>query len=195
MKLPILFTLLLCTTLFTSCKQDKKETKKNPEQSQTEITSKPSKKTLSPHTSTMAMIGDAHIHINYSSPGVRDRIIFGGLLAYDQVWQAGAHKATWIETNKDLIIDGKVLTAGKYGFFTIPSKDEWTIIFNSNWDQHGKDEYDEKDDVLRFKVLPRVSDKITEHLEYKVDKINDKEGTISLAWEKVLVSFNFKLKQ
>ncbi|GAL00527.1 hypothetical protein JCM19314_2135 [Nonlabens ulvanivorans] len=38
----------------------------------------------------MAMIGDAHIHIDYSSPGVRDRIIFGGLLAYDQVWQAGA---------------------------------------------------------------------------------------------------------
>ena len=45
---------------------------------------------------------------------------------------------------------------GKYGFFTIPSKDEWIIIFNSNWDQHGKDEYDEKDDVLRFAVTPET---------------------------------------
>ena len=195
MRLHIPFSLLLCTLLFVSCKQEKKETKTIIEQSKTKISTKSPKKVLSPHTSTMEMVGDTHIHIDYSSPGVRDRIVFGGLLSYDQVWQAGAHKATWIETNKDLIIGSKVLPAGKYGFFTIPSKNEWVLIFNSNWDQHGKDEYDEKDDVLRFKVLPRVSDKITEHLEYKVDKINDKEGTISLAWEKVLVSFNFKLKQ
>jgi len=195
MRLRIPFSLLLFTILFVACKQEKKETEPILEQSKTETTSEPPKKALSPHTSTMGMIGDAHIHIDYSSPGVRDRIIFGGLLAYDQVWQAGAHKATWMETNKDLIISGKVLPAGKYGFFTIPSKDEWTVIFNSNWDQHGKDEYDEKDDVLRVKVKPKKSNETTEHLEYKVDKINDKEGSISLAWEKVFVSFNFKVKQ
>ena len=193
MKLRILFTLLFCTTLFTSCKQDKKEAKIIPEQSQTETTSKPSKKILSPHTSTMAMIGDAHIHIDYSSPGVRDRIIFGGLLAYDQVWQAGAHNAAWIETNKDLTIDGKVLPAGKYGFFTIPSKEKWTIMFNSNWDQHGKDEYDEKDDVLQFKVTPKISEEVQEHLEYKIIKTSDVSGTMSLSWEKVVVEFPFEV--
>lgn len=141
------------------------------------------------------MIGDAHIHIDYSSPGVRDRIIFGGLLAYDQVWQAGAHMATWIETNKDLVINNKILPAGKYGFFTIPSKEEWTIVFNSNWNQHGKDEYDEKEDVVRFKVRPVISDEVTEHLEYQINKVNEKEGTISLSWEKVSIKFNFKVNQ
>ena len=195
MRLRIPFSLLLFTILFVACKQEKKETEPIIELSKPETTSEPPKKALSPHTSTMGMIGDAHIHIDYSSPGVRDRIIFGGLLANDQVWQAGAHNATWMETNKDLIISGKVLPAGKYGFFTIPSKDEWTVIFNSNWDQHGKDEYDEKDDVLRFEIKPKNSNEVTEHLEYKVDKINDKEGSISLAWEKVFVSFNFKVKQ
>ena len=100
--------------------------------------------------------------------------------------------ATWIETNKDLTIDGKVLPAGKYGFFTIPSKDEWTIIFNSNWNQHGKDDYDEKDDVLRFKVKPIISDEITEHLEYKVNQVNETEGAISLAWEKVTLVSTLK---
>ena len=85
--------------------------------------------------------------------------------------------------------------AGKYGFFTIPSKDEWTIIFNSNWDQHGKDEYEEKDDVLRFKVKPIISDEVTEHLEYQVNKINDNEGAISLSWEKVSIKFHFKVNQ
>lgn len=187
------FGLLLCALLFTSCKQEIKETKTIPESPKTDTTTESPKKPLSPHTSTMAMIGGAHIHIDYSSPGVRDRMIFGGLLAYDQVWQAGAHMATWIETDKDLIIDGQELPAGKYGFFTIPSKNEWTIIFNSNWDQHGKDEYDEKDDVIRFKVTPNNSDKITEHLEYKVSQVSKNEGTISLAWEKVSISFNFKV--
>ncbi|CAL2095572.1 conserved exported protein of unknown function [Tenacibaculum sp. 190524A02b] len=195
MKLRILFTLLLYTFLFVSCKQEAKETKETLEQSKTETSSKSSKKVLSPHTSTMAMIGDAHIHIDYSSPGVRDRIIFGGLLAYDKVWQAGAHMATWIETNKDLTIQGQELPKGKYGFFTIPSKEEWIIIFNSNWNQHGKDDYDEKDDVLRFKVKPTISDKIKEHLEYKVSKISGDEGSISLTWEKVTVSFDFKVKE
>jgi hypothetical protein len=142
----------------------------------------------------MAMIGDAHIHIDYSSPGVRNRIIFGGLVGYDQVWQAGAHMATWIETNKDLIINGETLPKGKYGFFTIPSKGDWTVMINKNWEQHGKDEYDEKDDVIRFKITPTLSEEITEHLEYKVNKIDDKSGTISMAWEKVKLEFPFAIK-
>lgn len=197
MKKHIHLSVLLIVFLIVSCKQETKDVKEVVvEEKASETSTQPNKKKpLSPHTSTMAMIGDAHIHIDYSSPGVRDRIIFGGLVGYDQVWQAGAHMATWIETNKDLVIDGKMLPAGKYGFFTIPSKDEWTIIFNSNWDQHGKDEYDKKDDVLRFKVKPIISDEVTEHLAYQVNKINDNEGTMSLSWEKVSIKFNFKVNQ
>ncbi len=197
MKKYIHLSVLLIVFLIVSCKQETKDVKEVVvEEKASETSAQPDKKKpLSPHTSTMTMIGDAHIHIDYSSPGVRNRIVFGGLLAYDQVWQAGAHMATWIETNKDLVIDGKMLSAGKYGFFTIPSKDEWTIIFNSNWDQHGKDEYDKKDDVLRFKVKPIISDEVTEHLAYQVNKINNNEGTMSLSWEKVSIKFNFKVNQ
>ena len=187
-SISIVFGLLL----ITSCKE--KKTEPLSEQSKEATTDQPPKKVLSPHTSAMATIGNAHIHIDYSSPGVRDRMIFGGLLAYDQVWQAGAHMATWIETDTNLEIDGKELKAGKYGFFTIPSKEEWTIILNSNWNQHGKDEYDEKDDVLRFKVKPIIADSLKEHLEYNIKKISDTEGEITLAWEKVKVVIPFKVK-
>ena len=152
-------------------------------------------KTLSPEKYAMAIVGDAHIHIEYSAPSVRGRIIYGGLLAYGEVWQSGAHNATWIETNKDIIINENLLKAGKYGFFTIPNKDKWTIIFNENWNQHGKDEYDESEDVLRFDVTPKISEEITEQLIYKVEKINDQEGSISLSWEKILVKFSFVLSQ
>ncbi|RIA09499.1 Protein of unknown function (DUF2911) [Flavobacteriaceae bacterium MAR_2010_72] len=192
----IIIVVVFVVSVF-SCKNATKQTEQSEHEhhvTNSEKVEEPKKKPLSPHTETMAMVGDAHIHIDYSSPGVRGRIIFGGLVGYDHVWQAGAHKATWIETNKDLIIEGQTLPAGKYGFFTIPSKEEWTIIFNRKWDQHGKDEYDEKDDVIRFSVEPILSEAITEHLEYKVNKISTDEGIISLAWEKVNLSFNFKVK-
>lgn len=191
-----LIVVFVLTISVLSCKnQEQKKEEHNHQETMEVDAEKNKKKVLSPHTSAMAMVGDAHIHIDYSSPGVRDRIIFGGLLAYDQVWQAGAHMATWIETNKNLQIKGKTLPAGKYGFFTIPSKDEWTVIFNSNWEQHGKDEYDEKDDVIRFKVRPNFSEEIKEYLEYKVSKVDDTEGKISLSWEKVSIDFNFKVEQ
>lgn len=153
-----------------SCKNEPKQIDKNEQNHHVTTSGKEEateKKVLSPHTSTMAMIGDAHIHIDYSSPGVRGRIIFGGLVGYDNVWQAGAHYATWIETNKDLVISGEILPKGKYGFFTIPSKEDWTVMINKNWDQHGKDEYDETEDVIRFKVTPEISEDVQEHLEYQ----------------------------
>ena len=188
---------ILILMILSSCKQEVKKTKEIVTEevetvSQTAEADK--KKPLSPHSETIAMVGDANIHIDYSSPGVRNRIIFGGLLAYDQVWQAGAHMATWLETNKDLKVDGKELIAGKYGFFVIPNQEEWTIIFNRNWNQHGKDDYTENDDVLRFKVTPKISNEIKEHLEYKVNKTTEKSGTISMSWEKVTVEFPFEIK-
>ncbi len=181
--------LILFTTMFMiACSSNKNTMPMADQHDHSKMSEqKTPKKVLSPHTSAMAMIGDAHIHIDYSSPGVRDRIIFGGLLSYDQVWQAGAHMATWIETNKDLKIDGKTLKAGKYGFFVIPSKNQWIVIFNTNWDQHGKDEYDPKDDVLRMEVPVEVSDEITEHLIYNITSSSDNSGSIELAWEKVKI--------
>lgn len=193
-KTIVLFVSLI---LLISCKETKKEME---EMEKVEVTEEPltaepaKKKPLSPHTTTMATVGDAHIHIDYSSPGVRNRMIFGGLLPYDAVWQAGAHNATWLETNKDLSIAGKELKAGKYGFFVIPNEKEWTVIFNSNWDQHGKDEYDENEDRLRFKVTPKFSEESEEHLTYTITKLNDTSGTLKLAWEKVIVEFPFQIK-
>ncbi|MFT5847350.1 MAG: hypothetical protein ACJARX_002399 [Psychroserpens sp.] len=190
--------IIVLAVLVLSCKNETKQTEKIEHEEHVKTSDKeeaPKKKVLSPHTSAMEMIGDAHIHMDYSSPGVRGRIIFGGLVGYDTVWQAGAHNATWLETNEDLVINGEVLPKGKYGLFTIPSKEDWTIMINKNWDQHGKDEYDEIDDVLRFKVTPIISEDIKEHLEYKVNKISETDGTISLAWEKVTISFPFSINQ
>ena len=158
---------------------------------ETKVESTTPKKVLSPHTSAMAMVGDAHVHIDYSSPSVRNRMVFGGLVGYNTVWQAGAHKATWIETNKALKIDGKTLPAGKYGFFVVPGKDEWKVMFNSHWDQHGKDEYNAEQDVLVINVMPIKLKEIQESLTYKVENKQNNNGSISLAWEKSQIEIPF----
>ena len=190
------FYLAILSLLIVACKDKKQNQSVDQHQNhKMEESTSNSKKTLSPHKYAMAMIGDAHIHIDYSAPSVRGRIIFGGLLAYGEVWQSGAHNATWIETNKDILINENLLKAGKYGFFTIPTKDKWTIILNKNWNQHGKDDYNVDDDVLRFDVTPEISEQITEQLTYQVEKLNNKEGIISLRWEKVSLSFPFVLSK
>jgi hypothetical protein len=190
------FYLAILSLLIVACKDKKQNQSVDQHQNhKMEESTSNSKKTLSPHKYAMAMIGDAHIHIDYSAPSVRGRIIFGGLLAYGEVWQSGAHNATWIETNRDILINENLLKAGKYGFFTIPTKDKWTIILNKNWNQHGKDDYNVDDDVLRFDATPEISEQITEQLTYQVEKLNNKEGIISLSWEKVSLSFPFVLSK
>ncbi len=152
------------------------------------------KKPLSPHETAMAMIGDAHVHIDYSSPGVRGRNIFGELIPFGKLWRAGAHNATSIETNMDLIIKGQILSAGKYGFFIIPNQEKWTLIFNTRWDVHGTDKYNEKEDVLRIEVLPSALEDSQEHLKYLVKKNDDSSGIVSLVWEKTKVEFPFQVR-
>ena len=71
----------------------------------------------------------------------------------------------------------------------------YLLHYNKNWNQHGKDDYNENDDVLRIDVTPEISEEITEQLIYQVEKLNDKEGIISLSREKVSVSFPFMLSK
>ena len=140
-------------------------------------------------------INDANITINYYSPAVRNRTIWGGLVAFDKVWVSGAHSATSIETDKPLVIDGKTIPAGKYGFFTIPGIPEWTLIINKNWDQHLADEYDQKDDVLRWKVKPDTTSTIQERLMYEIDQTGEYKGDFDLLWEKLRIKTFFTIQR
>ena len=137
-------------------------------------------------------IGSDTVTIKYHSPGVRKRIIWGGLVPFDEVWVTGAHDATLLEINKPFTVAGKSIPAGKYAFFSIPGQDEWTLIINKHWQQHLASEYDEKDDVVRLKVKP-VKVPHTERLQYFIDEGKNGEGKIAVAWEQVRVEMPFKL--
>jgi hypothetical protein len=138
---------------------------------------------------THAMVGENHFTIKYHSPAVRGRVIWGGLVAYGQVWVTGAHSATSVEFTQDVKINNTVVKAGKYAFFTIPNKKKWTIILNKNWEQHLADEYDQKDDILRFEVKPKKQKQHTERLKYDLETKKDNVGEFAVSWEKLRISF------
>ncbi|HLO81461.1 MAG TPA: DUF2911 domain-containing protein [Chitinophagaceae bacterium] len=147
----------------------------------------------SPHRVAMANIGDAHVHIEYGSPGVRGRTIWGGLVAYDQVWSAGAHNATKISFSKGVTIAAKKIEAGTYGFFLIPHQDKFTVILNKNFDQHLADEYDQKDDLLRVDIVPVMPAKMVQRLTYEVVETGKNKGEIRFSWENKVVKLPVSL--
>lgn len=132
-------------------------------------------------------IGSANICMRYTSPAVRGRVIWGELVPFNKIWVTGAHNATIIETDQQITIGGTKIPAGKYAFFTIPGKDEWTVIINKNWDQHQADKYSETDDLVRLTVRPQTEQKNQERLRYDIVPEGDK-GKLVLSWEKIRLS-------
>jgi hypothetical protein len=141
-----------------------------------------------------AQVGNAHVMIKYHAPSVRGRTIWGGLVPYEDVWVTGAHSATSLEVDKEFSVKGKSIHAGKYALFTIPRKDQWTIIINKNWDQHLADEYDQKEDVVRLDVTPEQLQHVQERLKYSILSAGDSKGAIEISWEKIKISLPFETK-
>lgn len=157
----------------------------------------------SPKASVTQRIGaDTDITINYSRPGVKDRIIWGELVPYGMSegndyskgkpypWRAGANENTTIEFSNDVMIEGEKIAAGKYGLHMIPSKDEdWVVIFNKNNSAWGSYAYDEAQDALRVNVIPEKAEH-QEWLEYGFDDLSDSAATAFLHWEHLKIPFS-----
>ena len=147
---------------------------------------------VSPQAEICQNIGLSKITITYSRPGVKDRVIWGKLVPYGEVWRAGADENTTITFSDPVKVKEKELAAGKYGLHMIPSEKDWTIIFssvNTAWGSYG---YDEKDDVLRVNVTPKEA-AFEERLSYRFDNPADNAVLVALYWEKLAVPFRVEL--
>jgi len=144
----------------------------------------------SPRKQSDGKIGGVNISIDYGSPYVKNRVIWGKLVKYDKVWRAGANENTIISFDKDVTINGNKLPAGKYGLFMIPKENgDWTVIFNSKSDAWGHFSYKDKEDVLRVHIKPEFVSKNQESLSYTVN-----EKTIDFSWEKTRLSIPVSVK-
>ena len=149
----------------------------------------------SPKANIAYTIGYTTITINYSSPSVNDRNVWGELVPYDKVWRAGANEATTIEFSTDVKIENKELAAGKYSFFFIPTKgDKWTAIFNKVTDQWGHYSYDESSDALRVEISTKTTKVKEERLNYSVVDQGINKGYIRFGWGKKRAYLRFRME-
>ena len=137
------------------------------------------------NAAAVGKIGQANVNISYHSPGVRNRVIWGGLVPFDEVWVTGAHSATTVEIDKPFMLGDKTIAPGKYALFTIPGDKEWTIIFNKTWNQWGAYDYKQADDALRVKATATSAKNAAEKFNIAVDK----SGAVTLLWGPQVVSF------
>jgi hypothetical protein len=143
----------------------------------------------SPPAQVSKTVGGKTVTIDYSQPALKGRD-FGSesFHPYGSVWRNGANEATWIEVSDDVTINGESLPKGKYSFFVIPGESEWTLIFNSVWDQWGAYNYDSGKDVLRVSASAQSVDSPFERYTIMLEA----NGDASLNWGDFQVNFKIK---
>ncbi len=137
------------------------------------------------------------ITVQYSSPSKKGRDIFGSLVPYGQVWRTGANEATTFESNKDLNIAGKDLPAGTYTLWTIPEKNNWTVMFNKKmygWGVgfNGKPSYEADEDAMTVVVPSSSIEGVQENL--KIEFASDSTINLNLLWDKTKISLPIVVK-
>lgn len=143
---------------------------------------------------------DLEIKLFYCSPSKKNREIFGSLVPYGEVWRTGANEASTFETNKDLLIAGETLKAGKYSLWTIPEKDTWQIIFNDkmySWGvrfQDGKAMREEAHDALVATASVSNSINAVEDFNIQVMELEDQSMVLLFSWDRVVVPLPMKVK-
>src|SRR5690349_20036109 len=166
----------------------------------------------------MQRIGVTDVTITYSRPGVKGRKIWGDplpgqsdvkgeatlddqnkrpsdavIVPYGHVWRTGANEATQFVVTDDVLINGQKLAAGSYSLHTIPTKDEWTIVFNGTANQWGSFDYDPAKDTLRVKAKPQWLNTSDEGMSYSFDPVTDDSAQVNIRWEKINVPFTVKV--
>lgn len=140
-------------------------------------------------------LGIKNIVLSYQRPNVNNRQIFGALVPYGEVWRTGANTIPNLTLEEEVTIEGQTVPAGTYGLFTIPNKNEWTIILSKNPKQWGAYEYKKGEDFLRFNVKTENLAKKVETFTIAFEDATPKSTQVTLAWENTKVGFKITTDQ
>lgn len=150
-------------------------------------------KKFSPSRTATLELGGSELKVAYSSPAKKDRVIFGELVPYGQVWRTGANEPTTFSTSKDIEIIGKTLPSGTYSLWTIPNKDRWKVIFNTQIPDWGvtrvngnQTTRESRYDFLTVEVPVRVLEEPMEEFSITFEKegqYQNVQNYLSLAWD------------
>ena len=148
---------------------------------------------LSPHCVFTQEVGFNEITVDYCRPSVKGRVIFGDLVPFGKIWRTGANASTRLKFKDDVTMEGHEVPAGEYTLYTIPGKDEWTIIIHTvttYWGV-GKD-YKESDDLIRFKVKPTTLNHKIETMAIEFSDITANYCNLEIKWDLTLIAIKIK---
>jgi len=141
----------------------------------------------SPKARVEQRVGVTDVSIDYSSPGVKARKIWGDVVPYDKVWRAGANAPTKLTVSRDFKFGGAAVKAGSYSLFMTPGKAQWTVMLNTDLNV-SQEEHDAKKDVATISIKPVALPAVRERLRYTLDDTQDAGTTLNLEWERVRIA-------
>lgn len=146
----------------------------------------------SPAASVKQTVGLTDVTIEYSSPGVKGRKIWGELVPYNEIWRAGANSATKITFSNDVTIEGTPVPKGSYSLFIKPAQNgNWTIMLNKNASAAVSDRKD-PEDIVKINTKPVQSD-FNERLAFTITDFDDNQATINMEWENIRLPFTVRV--
>lgn len=132
-------------------------------------------------------IATTQITITYDRPVARGRQLFGGIVAYGQIWNPGANDATKASFSHPVTVNGMSLPAGDYSLWAIPDPEEWIVIFNRAADVYHEPYPGEEHEELRLTVKP-VTGQHMETLAFYFPAVEKKDAELRLHWGETIVS-------
>lgn len=142
----------------------------------------------SPLRSDSTTFNSGIVKIEYSSPAVNEREIWGELIPYGRMWRTGANDASYISTSIPIKVNGVALDSGAYAIFTIPDEDRWEVILNEKWNQWGTYQYDSTLNVAQFVVKPYKTKEFSERMKFYFE--ND---SLKFQWENLGFSLGLEV--
>jgi hypothetical protein len=134
------------------------------------------------------------ITVNYSSPRMRGRKIFGDLVPFGEVWRAGADDATSFVPNVDVMVGGKSVPAGRYTLFALPTPTKWTLIVSKQIGEFGIPYPGEKFDFARLEMKLSKLPSPLENFTISFDQAGS-SCTMKLEWEMTRASIDISEKK
>jgi hypothetical protein len=134
------------------------------------------------------------IHVDYSSPRMKGRKIFGDLVPYGEPWRAGANEATTFVVDADSIVGGKTVPAGSYTLFALPTADAWKLIISKQTGEWGIPYPGESYDFARVPMKLSKLDSPMEDFMIAFDQ-GGTTCTLRLAWESTQASVQISEKK
>lgn len=132
-------------------------------------------------------VGGKAVKVEYGRPLKKGREIFGGLVPFGQVWRTGANEKTVLTVESDFMVGKIHVPKGSYALFTIPGKDEWTLILSKNPKGWGT-QYNPAEDLGRTPMKVTKLAKPVEQLTILIEPAGGNRGSLKIQWDTIEAS-------